>query len=106
MGEMKMKAISSSILCLGAVLLAAPALRGQDFSKYRDFSLGTSLASVLKHTDKKPTDVECDACVDVTLSTTGQPSIHRYPFNARDYLALIGTAGGEKEPRVKRKPRR
>src|SRR5467141_5051478 len=57
MGEMKMKAISSLILCLGAVLLAAPALRGQDFSKYRDFSLGTSLASVLKHTDKKLTDV-------------------------------------------------
>src|SRR6266404_7824232 len=57
MGEMKMKAISSSILCLGAVLLAAPALRGQDFSKYRDFSLGTSLANVLKHTDKRPTDV-------------------------------------------------
>ncbi len=52
-----MKAISSLILCLGAVLLAAPALRGQDFSKYRDFSLGTSLASVLKHTDKKLTDV-------------------------------------------------
>ena len=51
-----MKAISSSILCLGAVLLAAPALRGQDFSKYRDFSLGTSLANVLKHTDKKLTD--------------------------------------------------
>jgi len=57
MGEMKMKAISSLILCLGAVLLAAAALRGQDFSKYRDFSLGTSLASVLKHTDKKLTDV-------------------------------------------------
>src|SRR5467141_558159 len=57
MGEMKMKAISSLILCLGAVLLAAPALRGQDFSKYRDFSLGTSLASVLKLTDKKLTDV-------------------------------------------------
>ena len=52
-----MKAISSLILCFGAVLLAAPALRGQDFSKYRDFSLGTSLASVLKHTDKKLTDV-------------------------------------------------
>jgi hypothetical protein len=44
--------------------------------------------------------------VDVTLSTTGQQSTHRYPFNARDYLALISTAGGEKEPRAKRKPRR
>jgi outer membrane protein OmpA-like peptidoglycan-associated protein/opacity protein-like surface antigen len=44
--------------------------------------------------------------VDVTLSTTGQQSTHRYPFNARDYLALISTAGAEKEPRAKRKPRR
>jgi len=57
MGEMKMKAIGSSILCLGAVLLAAPSLRGQDFSKYRSFSLGTNLATVLKHTDKKLADV-------------------------------------------------
>ena len=52
-----MKAISSSILCLGALLLAAPMLRAQDFSKYRGFSVGTSLATVLKHTDKKLTDV-------------------------------------------------
>jgi outer membrane protein OmpA-like peptidoglycan-associated protein len=29
--------------------------------------------------------------VDVELSTTGQQSTHRYPFNARDYLALIDT---------------
>jgi len=57
MGEMKMKAISSSILCLGALLLAAPMLGAQDFSKYRGFSVGTSLATVLKHTDKKLTDV-------------------------------------------------
>jgi hypothetical protein len=57
MGEMKMKAISSSILCLSALLLAAPMLRAQDFSKYRGFSVGTSLATVLKHTDKKLTDV-------------------------------------------------
>ena len=41
--------------------------------------------------------------VDVTLSTTGQQSTHRYPFNARDYLALISTKGGEKEPRAKKK---
>jgi hypothetical protein len=31
--------------------------------------------------------------VDVTLSMTGQQSTHRYPFNARDYLALINTKG-------------
>jgi outer membrane protein OmpA-like peptidoglycan-associated protein/opacity protein-like surface antigen len=33
--------------------------------------------------------------VDVTLSTTGQQSIRRYPFNARDFLALINTKGVE-----------
>jgi hypothetical protein len=35
--------------------------------------------------------------VDVTLSTTGEQSTRRYPFNAQDYLALISTKGGEKE---------
>jgi outer membrane protein OmpA-like peptidoglycan-associated protein len=43
--------------------------------------------------------------VDVTLSTTGEQSIRRYPFNAKDYLALISTAGGEKKPPVKKKPK-
>jgi outer membrane protein OmpA-like peptidoglycan-associated protein/opacity protein-like surface antigen len=47
--------------------------------------------------------------VDVSLSTTGQQSTHRYPFNAKDYLALISTQGGEKKPPVKppvkRKPK-
>jgi len=57
MGEMKMKTMRPWMLCLGALLLAAPMLRAQDFSKYRGFSLGTSLATVLKHTDKKLTDV-------------------------------------------------
>jgi len=41
--------------------------------------------------------------VDVTLSTTGQKSTHRYPFNAKDYLALINTKGGEKKPPVNNK---
>ncbi len=42
--------------------------------------------------------------VDVTLNTTGQESTHRYPFNARDYLALINTKNVEKKPPVKKKP--
>jgi len=42
--------------------------------------------------------------VDVTLSTTGQKSTHRYPFNAKDYLALINTKGAEKKAAVKKKP--
>jgi len=39
--------------------------------------------------------------VDVTLSTTGQQSVRRYPFNAKDFLALISPKGGEKKPPVK-----
>jgi outer membrane protein OmpA-like peptidoglycan-associated protein len=44
--------------------------------------------------------------VDVTLSTTGQQSTRRYPFNAKDFLALISTKGGEKKPPVKKAPQR
>src|ERR1700752_1646179 len=58
MGDMKMKTIRSSILCLGALLLMDPVLRAQDFSKYRGFSLGTSVATVLKLSDQKLTDVK------------------------------------------------
>jgi hypothetical protein len=53
-----MKTLRNSILCLGAVLLASPILRAQDFSKYRGFSLGTSVATVLKQTEKRPIDVK------------------------------------------------
>jgi hypothetical protein len=50
--------------------------------------------------------------VDVTLSTTGQQSVRRYPFNAKDFLALINPKGVEtktkgeeaKQPARKRKP--
>jgi hypothetical protein len=55
---MKMKTIRCSILCFVVLLLAAPMLRAQDFSKYRTFSLGTSLTTVLKHTDQKLADVK------------------------------------------------
>jgi len=53
-----MKTFRSSILCLGVLLLGSPILRSQDFSKYRGFSLGTSLANVLKQTQQKPADVK------------------------------------------------
>jgi hypothetical protein len=43
--------------------------------------------------------------VDVTLSTTGQQSVRRYPSNAKDYLALVNTKGGEKKPPASKKPK-
>ncbi|HLJ87246.1 MAG TPA: PKD domain-containing protein [Candidatus Angelobacter sp.] len=42
--------------------------------------------------------------VDVTLSTTGQQSVRRYPFNAEDSLSLIG--GRTKAPAAKKPVRR
>lgn len=53
-----MKTLRNSILCLALVALVAPILRAQDFSKYRGFSLGSSVASVLKQTEKRPTDMK------------------------------------------------
>jgi hypothetical protein len=48
--------------------------------------------------------------VDVVLSTTGQPSVRRYPFNAKDALTLINTArtGTAKRtmPAARRLPRK
>ena len=41
--------------------------------------------------------------VDISLSTTGQQSVHRYPFNAKDAMALISEKGVEKKP-IKKKP--
>src|SRR5580698_3237842 len=34
--------------------------------------------------------------VDVTLSTTGEQSVRRFPFNAKDSLTLLSRQGGEK----------
>jgi outer membrane protein OmpA-like peptidoglycan-associated protein len=34
--------------------------------------------------------------VDVTLSTTGEQSVRRFPFNARDALTLLSRSGAEK----------
>jgi hypothetical protein len=53
-----MKTMRSAVLCFVVLLFAAPILRAQDFSKYRNFSIGTSLATVLKHTDQKLADVK------------------------------------------------
>lgn len=53
-----MKTMRTSLLCLLALLFAAPMLHAQELSKYRAFSLGTSLASVLKQTEQKSPDVK------------------------------------------------
>jgi hypothetical protein len=44
--------------------------------------------------------------VDVSLSTTGQQSVRRYPFNAKDALGLISPNGVEKEPGANPRPKK
>jgi hypothetical protein len=53
-----MKTMRSAVLCFAVLLLTAPMLRAQDFSKYRNFSIGTNLAAILKHTDQRLVDVK------------------------------------------------
>lgn len=51
-----MKMIRSILICLAAILVFAPLVYAQDLSKYRDFSLGTSLADISKQVNAKPAD--------------------------------------------------
>ena len=53
-----MKTMRGSILCFVVLLLSAPLLRAEDLSKYRHFSLGMSLTSILERTDQKMADVK------------------------------------------------
>jgi hypothetical protein len=53
-----MKTIRNSILCLTAYFLTASLLHGQELSKYRGFSLGTSLPNVLKLSEQKLAEVK------------------------------------------------
>jgi len=52
-----MKMFRLVILLMVACLLFVPALKAQDLSRYREFSLGTDVATILKRTDKKVADV-------------------------------------------------
>lgn len=53
-----MKTMRSAVLGFVLLLLAVPIVRAQDLSKYRNFSLGTSLTAVLKRTNQKLVDVK------------------------------------------------
>ena len=52
-----MKMTRSVIASLAMMLISVSLIYGQDLSKYRDFTLGASLADVSKQIDKKETDV-------------------------------------------------
>lgn len=49
-----MNTVRSLVVTLALILLSAPLIHGEDLSKYRNFSLGTSLADVSKLIGKSP----------------------------------------------------
>lgn len=57
-GDMEKKTIRISAFCIAVLILSPPILVAQDLFKYRSFSLGTSVAAVLKHTDRTLADVK------------------------------------------------
>jgi hypothetical protein len=57
-GDTKMKMIDRGAIALVMILICAPLIHGQDLSKYRNFSFGTSLTSLSKQLDRQPINAE------------------------------------------------
>lgn len=51
-----MKLMRNIVICLGVMLFSVPLLCAQDLSKYRQFSLGASLAEVSKQIEQRTAD--------------------------------------------------
>lgn len=51
-----MKTARNIVICVAAILLSVPVAYTQDLSKYRNFSLGTSLIEISKQVNEKPVD--------------------------------------------------
>jgi hypothetical protein len=55
-GDFQMKVMRKSMISLALVLFSTPILSAQDLSRYRSFSLGTSLADLSKQINETATD--------------------------------------------------
>jgi outer membrane protein OmpA-like peptidoglycan-associated protein len=87
--------------------VSADAIETRSFGKEDNLTAEQVKEQIAQNTDLSPDDrqqllsnlpvmvLANNRRVDVTLSTTGQESTRRYPFNARDFLALINTKGVE-----------
>jgi hypothetical protein len=76
---MKMKWMFGLFLSFFSLVAAAPALYGQDLSKYREFALGEKLTTVMKLTDQKLTEVNQTPGISPILQelTWWPPSVPR-----------------------------
>ncbi len=79
-----MKTTRGLILCVVALLWSAPLVCSQDFSKYRHFSLGMNVTTLLEHTDQKIADakVVCRQPALIQELTWWPPSLAGTPFRA------------------------
>jgi hypothetical protein len=57
-GGTRMKATRNLFFCLISLVFAVPTVYAQDFSKYRSFSLGSNLPTVLRNAGQKMADVK------------------------------------------------
>jgi hypothetical protein len=73
-----MKMIRTIVICLGVMLLSVPLLYAQDLSKYRQFSLGASLAEVSKQIDQRAGDA---AVIQQSPATIQQMEWWPVPLN-------------------------
>ena len=53
-----MKIFNRGILAAIMILISASVIHAQDLSKYRNFSLGSSVASVSKQVDRQPAEAQ------------------------------------------------
>ncbi|HEV3480888.1 MAG TPA: hypothetical protein VGR97_01020 [Candidatus Acidoferrales bacterium] len=51
-----MKTARNILICVAAILLSVPLAYGQDLSKYRNFSLGTSLIAISRQVNERPAE--------------------------------------------------
>jgi hypothetical protein len=57
-GDLKMKVLSRGVLAAFMILITASVIHAQDFSKYRTFAFGSSVASVSKQVDRQPVEAQ------------------------------------------------
>ena len=89
-----MKAVRDTVICLGVMLLYVPLLSAQDLSKYRNFSLGGSLAEVSKQIDKRAGDaavIQQKSCEDsaARMVAGGTQYLYKTRGGPEDYVFLL-----------------
>jgi hypothetical protein len=85
---MKMKTMHTVGISLVMILLSSPLVRGQDLSKYRDFSLGMSLPELSSQVDLRPLQPKLIQKHPAVIQ-----ELTCWPGGSSDYLRQIDSVG-------------